>query len=170
MNLPDIISKMFPAGTVNGRGCSEVNCLPKGTEPRNCEVLLRGMEKNSRGDRREFYLVRSQGVLFYLRICTAMPGSGYDEFVVIHASAICEAEQAKVEAYARSRMDYLQPVTCLFITDRPVRSFFLVGSEAGSHTKSRPRAASAVLLRAPLAREAVSASCSGTSHQRAGSP
>ena len=99
--LQNIAAKLFPEGTVNGRGGVEINGLPAGSQPQNCEVLLRGAKENSRGERREFYLVQCDAVMLYLRICTAMEGSGYDEFVVIHEVAEIEEKRALKDRAAR---------------------------------------------------------------------
>jgi hypothetical protein len=104
MNILPILATMFPGATLRGSVVVEVNGLGKGTEPANCEVVGQGSQAHFGGDRRQFYLVRCEGVLFFLRICTAMEGSGYDEYAVIHRAAVTPQEQQDLETYAR---DYL---------------------------------------------------------------
>lgn len=104
MEILPILATMFPGATMRGSAVVEVNGLGKGTEPANCEVLAQGGQQHFAGDRRQFYLVRSEGVLFFLRICTAMEGSGYAEYAVIHRAAATEQEQQDLDAYAR---DYI---------------------------------------------------------------
>ena len=103
MELVAILNRLLPGGTANSRDASnfEVNGLEKDTQPQNCEVLCRGMEPDSRGDRREHFLVQIDGVMLFFRICTAMENSGYAEFAVGRGIAILAEEQTKLEAYAR---------------------------------------------------------------------
>lgn len=58
----------------------EVNGLAKGAVPQNCLVLGQGHQPHSKGDRREHFLVEVEGATLFFRICTAYPGSGYDEY------------------------------------------------------------------------------------------
>ena len=102
MDLQNLLQKVFPAGQCGGRSYGfEVNGLPKNTQPQNCDILVQGQEPDSRGDRREHFLVRVDGVLLFFRICTAMEGSGYDEFVAGHKPAILAEDQQELERYAR---------------------------------------------------------------------
>ena len=77
------IKQLFPTGEVRG---IEVNNLNKNTVPLNCQILCEFSEPHSRGDRRDYYLVKVNGtdLLAYFRVCTAMKGSGYDEYAVIY--------------------------------------------------------------------------------------
>lgn len=79
----ELIQKMFPNGTVNGRGGTEVNGLTKGTRPVGI-ILKEGQCQFTKKERREFFAVELDGHVAYLRVCKAMAGSGYDEFAVIH--------------------------------------------------------------------------------------
>ena len=101
-HLQELINRVFPEGDVALRRSSgfEVNGLPKGTQPQGCEILARGLEPDSRGDRREHYLVRVDAVMLFFRICTAMEGSGYDEFVAGRGIAVTYEEQVELRNYA----------------------------------------------------------------------
>lgn len=109
MKLSTILAQLFPTGVANGREGREVNGLGKGTVPQNCEVLVTAKGSSSSGNRREYYLVRCEGVMLYLRICTAMADSGYDEFAVINATAVFDEDQQELEARARSELQRLMP-------------------------------------------------------------
>lgn len=103
---------LFPNGTPGtGGNPREVNGLPKGSEPQNCTVLVTGREKliTAPKDRRDFYIVKTEnGTLVFLRICSAMAGYGYDEYVVIH-SIIPHANESEYKAL-RERMNWLDEV------------------------------------------------------------
>lgn len=103
MDTKEIFKKLFPQPTATfaGRSGSEVNGLPKGTVPQNCEIVTSGMDWSERLGRQEHYLVRVEGALVFLRVCSAAEGSGYDEFAVIREVAFSERAQAELEAYAR---------------------------------------------------------------------
>lgn len=102
MNLQETLQRMFPLGQVYAnRRSFEVNGLPKNTVPQYGDILASGMEPDSRGDRREHYLVRTDGMLMFFRICTAMESSGYAEFVAGREVAVLEEDQVRLEAYAR---------------------------------------------------------------------
>ncbi|BBA65236.1 hypothetical protein [Xanthomonas phage XacN1] len=90
--MNEIIQKMFPTGTLNGRGGTEVNGLTKGTVPAGT-ILKSGQDKFDNKGRREFYAVELDGHVAYLRVCEAYPGSGYDEFAVIHR--VVKAEETE---------------------------------------------------------------------------
>ena len=109
INFNAIALQLFPQGIAHGRGEKniEVNGLSAGTVPVNCEILTRGQHKRS-NDRREFFLVRTSEALAYLRVCTAMPNSGYAEFAVIYEIAqIGSAEAQTLEKYAIEAIDVL---------------------------------------------------------------
>lgn len=94
--MNEIIQKMFPNGTLNGRGGTEVNGLTKGTVPVGT-ILLSGQERFERKNRREFYAVELDGYVAYLRVCEAYPDSGYDEFAVIH-QVVSKEDSDEVQA------------------------------------------------------------------------
>lgn len=82
-----LLQKLFPIeGITIAQHGKEVNGLPENTEPQNCEILGKGSEKmlSFPNDRRDYYLVKCGDELAFFRICTAAPGSGYAEFVVLH--------------------------------------------------------------------------------------
>lgn len=109
LNFNAVALQIFPQGITHGRGEKniEVNGLSAGTVPVNCEILARGQHKRTH-DRREFFLVRTSEALAYLRVCTAMPNSGYAEFAVIHEIAqIGSAEAKELEEYARESIAVL---------------------------------------------------------------
>jgi hypothetical protein len=98
MDKQSTIKKLFPNpnATVNGRGGSEVNGLSKNTVPQNCEILASGLADTSLLGRQEHYLVRVDDALVYTRVCTAMEGSGYEEFAVIYDFAVTAEEKRAV--------------------------------------------------------------------------
>ena len=104
-----IVRKLFPQGITGfcGARSIEVNGLNAGTVPANCEILIQGQHKRS-NDHREYFLVRTLEALVYLRVCTAMPDSGYAEFAVIHEIAqIGSAEAKTLEERARESITVL---------------------------------------------------------------
>lgn len=95
------IQKMFPEGTLNGRGGTEVNGLPSGSAPQNVSIIrswdgnnLSVRPREELRDRRDFYHVTDGEHCALLRVCTAMEGSGYDEFAVIHIVAEHDTPEA----------------------------------------------------------------------------
>lgn len=69
---------LFPGAVRGGR--LEANGLPQGVVPEG-QILARGDDRWKREtERREWFVVAKDGWLFFFRICTAMEGSGYDEF------------------------------------------------------------------------------------------
>lgn len=93
-----ILRKIFPDESLTvGRGGDELNGLSKGSKPKNCKVHLKipSPFSSDRGRRRDFYAVSvpsmyAEGEFHFVefRICDAMEGSGYDEFVAICARDI----------------------------------------------------------------------------------
>jgi hypothetical protein len=83
-----------------GRGGFEVNGLPKGTVPVNCEILAQGLANTALLGRQEHFLVSSGEQLVYLRVCTASEDSGYDEFAYVHGIATTEDEKARLSERA----------------------------------------------------------------------
>jgi hypothetical protein len=114
MTAQETLSSIFPDGTVTDFDPTfpwgyDVIGLPKGTVPQNCEVLASGEGKlfMSPVERRVHYLVKANGIMFYFRICTAMVGSGYDEFVAGLGCAEPEDDTKRLETRARQAIDFL---------------------------------------------------------------
>jgi hypothetical protein len=113
--IQDTVQSLFPDGTVvyckpDHGGAFEINGLSKGSIPQNCEVLASGQEKRvAHNGRREHFLVKAGDAVFFFRICSAAPGSGFDESVAgrgyAHASDAGAPE--RLEAYARDAMQAL---------------------------------------------------------------
>lgn len=80
-----IILRIFPnADIVDQQRVIEVNGLKKNSQPQNCEIVaMKEMGLPSVSSRR-FYLVECENYGIHLRICTAYPNCGYDEFAVVH--------------------------------------------------------------------------------------
>jgi hypothetical protein len=99
------IAQLFPGKTMTG---TEVNGLSTGTVPQNCTILQSGKQETYNHGRREFYLVKTEEVLVYLRVCTAWIGSGYDEFAVVCSwEPVDSNDAAEMEHWARESMDIL---------------------------------------------------------------
>lgn len=87
-----ILEHIFPNGTIDRDRILnnehsrriEINGLDKGTDPFGVNILYAGLETGIRNDRREHMLIEAFGTYIHLRICTAYPGSGYDEFALIN--------------------------------------------------------------------------------------
>lgn len=107
MNKKELLQRIFPqaSATVHGRDASEVNGLPKDTVPQNCDILVRAMNRWDAQRKQEHYLVRIDGVMLYLRVCTAMAGSGYDEYAAILRVCGPEDNQAEFESRVRSSIE-----------------------------------------------------------------
>lgn len=101
-----IMEHLFPLGTFDASRFDslqhegrfrrlEINGLSKHTYPLGSHIILSGLEKNSRNERREHMLIEAFDQYIHLRICAAMEGSGYDEFVVIHNMAPVNSEAGK---------------------------------------------------------------------------
>ena len=113
--IQDSLQGLFPEGTVvfckpEHGGSFEIDGLNKGSTPQNCEVLASGQERGlARNERREHFLVRAGATVFFFRVCSAAPESGYDEFVAgrgyAHASDAGAPE--RLEAYARDAIQTL---------------------------------------------------------------
>lgn len=95
MDKLSILKKIFPNPNASfaGRDGQEVNGLAKGTVPENCEILSSGMSSSHLPGRQEHYLVRVDDALAYLRICDAMPDSGYAEYAVVYGIAFTEEDK-----------------------------------------------------------------------------
>lgn len=108
MTVQETLLSIFPIGQLRGLdlagfGGFAINGLAAGTVPQNCEVLLTGEEvlPLSPMDRRTFYLVKANDILFYFRICTAMAGSGYAEYAA--GLGIADGPEAQTLLIARAR-------------------------------------------------------------------
>lgn len=103
MNKQSILKKIFPAATavIDERG-TEVNGLAKDTVPQNCDVLASGLAAAPTLGRQEHYLVSIDGALVYTRICSAMAGSGYAEYAVIHGVAVSDDDKQTLANRARN--------------------------------------------------------------------
>ena len=100
-----VIMLLFPVDKINvvSRNRSkdlEVNGLPKGFIPQNCEVLLQGREVH--GDiQRMHYLVNVDNRVAYLTVC--QPEFGDSWFALIRCMAQINSEEAEdVEKYAKT--------------------------------------------------------------------
>tara|TARA_B000000565_G_scaffold255758_1_gene237731 strand:- start:188066 stop:188425 length:360 start_codon:yes stop_codon:yes gene_type:complete len=85
-----VINEIFGSEfIINASAKSEpygVDGLPKGYDPLitpTCTFEQRTSETH-RNERRTFFLIEHGGFVVVGRLCTAMPGSGYDEYAVIH--------------------------------------------------------------------------------------
>ena len=103
MDNRTLLTQIFPRMTHFGCDDTEVNGLSKDTYPENCEILMSGQERRVHS-RREWFLVKVDGVFLFLRICTAAPGCGYDEFAVLHEVAVTEDAQQRLQAYAAEKI------------------------------------------------------------------
>lgn len=75
--MTTLVETLFP-GCVLGRGGSEANGLPIDVEPQNCVIVDKFHDNHyALNNRRDHYLVSVGESLVSLRICKAMPGSGY---------------------------------------------------------------------------------------------
>ena len=100
--------ELFPQGTPRCQGLSfEANGLGAGTVPQNCEIILRGQATRSK-KRREFFLVRTDAAIAFLRVCAADAASGYAEFVAGLAWAKRgTGDEQSVEKYGRETIEVL---------------------------------------------------------------
>lgn len=98
--MTTLVETLFP-GCVLGRGGSEANGLPIDVEPQNCVVIDKFHDNHyALNNRRDHYLVSVGDSLVSLRICKAMPGSGYGAFAYIHSVSNDElGKEALVEKF-----------------------------------------------------------------------
>lgn len=83
MNTENFTKVMFP-GAKLGRGGKEANGLSLDAVPQNCEVIDHFHDNHyAENDLREHYLVKVDGVLIHLRICSAGEWTEYPAFAVI---------------------------------------------------------------------------------------
>lgn len=80
----NVIELLFPGKPIS-RGGQGADGLAKDSKPENCIIHDSFIDKYSSrpSERREHFLVTVGDTTVYLRICTAMEGSGYDEFAAI---------------------------------------------------------------------------------------
>jgi hypothetical protein len=104
------ISLLFPYDNIstvlrNRSTDMEVNGLPQGAEPQNCEVLQKGNETHGRM-LRTHYLVKANNRIVYLTICT--PEYGDSLFGLVHCHAQIESEdEVDVRKHAIASMSKL---------------------------------------------------------------
>ena len=92
-NDPSLLALFPGTATTLGRGGGEVNGLTRDAVPQG---TIHGSAMSTRFERdRVFHVVDCNEERFYLRVCTAMPGEGYDAFAVIHARAKVGTPQAQ---------------------------------------------------------------------------
>lgn len=102
-NDPSLLALFPGTATTLGRGGGEVNGLTKDAVPQGT-VYGSAMSTEFERDR-VFHIVDCNEERFYLRVCTAMPGEGYEAFAVIHDRARLGTPKAQemLERY-RSRV------------------------------------------------------------------
>ena len=81
------LQKMFPEGVIKyqdaSNGSFEVNGLKAGTVPQTGELIVSGEEKlrtQPKDRRTHFVILLDERTIARFRVCTAMAGSGYDEY------------------------------------------------------------------------------------------
>jgi hypothetical protein len=104
---PRIGPLLFPLPTVKAFDDGEIVGLPKDTAPQNCEILLSGVNNSRHLGRQTHYLVRFESSLILLRVCTAMEGSGYDEYAVIRSIASTDIEKELLEVKAHDSIEVI---------------------------------------------------------------
>lgn len=102
MATKTFLTFLFPQAidASGGRSGREINGLPKGTVPQNCDILLSGLHSSPITGRQEHYLVRTENVLVFLRVCSAHESSGYEEYAVLRETAETPEEQDALLEYA----------------------------------------------------------------------
>lgn len=105
-----LASELFPDGIVSyeTERTFEVNGLKKNSIPQYCDILDSASEHMTNGDRREYFFVLTRPEFaittqkyVMLRVCTAMPGSGYEEYAVCHG--ICDHSDEGASAFAEKQ-------------------------------------------------------------------
>ena len=94
--LKNSIYQLFPLDAISvvarSRGTDlEINGLPRGFTPMNCEVLATGEERHGNMSRTH-YLVEVDNHIVFLTIC--MPEYGDNMFALIRGSAQIDTEEA----------------------------------------------------------------------------
>lgn len=112
-----VIAKLFPVESVgivsrNRSADLEVNGLPRGFTPQNCEVLDMGEETHGNMSRRH-YLVNVGEYVVFLTIC--LPEYGDSMFALIHGTARTGSDEAYdvMERAKRSMAMVCAPATRL---------------------------------------------------------
>ena len=81
-----VLRMIFPEAGEIRHGGGEINGLPENTVPQNCTILQ--ATPSPWNDDRTFYCVVYENpeykIAINLRVCKAMEGSGYAEFVAVH--------------------------------------------------------------------------------------
>lgn len=81
----NLLQTLFPGCTL-GRGGFVANGLAIDVEPQNCVIIDKFHDNHyALSHRRDHYLVSVEDSVISLRICMAMPDSGYGAFAYIHA-------------------------------------------------------------------------------------
>ena len=89
MNKQEWVLSQFGAQAKWGHGGNEINGLSADAIPKNVvSSFVRERERD-----RVFHLVEDEKCIAVMRVCAAMPGSGYDAFSVVHAFAQKEDRQ-----------------------------------------------------------------------------
>lgn len=97
MTQDQLIAKMFPVETATING-TEVNGLLVNTIPVG---QIEGQFNHRDANGHRFYLVDIDDVLVLLRVCKAAPGSGYDEYAVIHSCGLDVPHLAIISQFNR---------------------------------------------------------------------
>ncbi|WZB37102.1 DNA ligase [Salmonella phage STP-4] len=109
--MPTLVETLFPGCTL-GRGGSEANGLAIDVEPKNCTIIDKFHDNHyALNDRRDHYLVSVGESLVHLRICSALPGCGYDAFAYIHAVSNGEMGKESLIEKFKSWKDSFTSVT-----------------------------------------------------------
>lgn len=129
-NDPSLLA-LFPGNaTTLGRGGNEVNGLRQDAVPVG---KIHGSGMQDRQFDRVFHVVDCNNERFYLRVCTAMPGEGYEAFAVIHDRAQIGTPKAD-EMLAR----YQDSVQRGFFTELPAESPTIAEGAAFMKSKNKP--------------------------------
>lgn len=129
-NDPGLLALFPGTATTLGRGGNEVNGLSKDAIPKG-NILGSGMR--DRESDRVFHVVDSNNERFYLRVCTAMPGEGYEAFAVIHDRAQIGTPKAD-EMLAR----YQESVQRGFFTELPAENPTIEAGSAFMKSQHKP--------------------------------
>jgi hypothetical protein len=92
MNVQATVSLMFPSGVVTQSipdNCSffEVHGLEEDSVPQNCDVLASGQFQFSTTQRsRGSYLVKSDDLVFFIRVYSTQSGGGHAEVALRYGS------------------------------------------------------------------------------------
>jgi hypothetical protein len=88
--LRDALCQMFPSGIVretsvrSGHPMVEISCIDAGAQPIGCRILRTGRQANVQNPwRSDYYLVRAEGCLYYIRVCTGVSGPGTPDCAIL---------------------------------------------------------------------------------------